>query len=104
MKLVVLTLSLLMIAGGLADAATHKDYPYLLDKPPIKKPCNKIEYFKECSEISHHRGKDYIVFRWHDEVSACQYDTKIKKCTQVSEFHSIMIRNGCLISWCERKK
>lgn len=93
-----------LFLSAMALAYTHKDFPYSLDKIPKKKPCNQIEFFKECKDLSHYRGKDYVVFRWHDEATDCAYDDgESPTCVSVGESWRIRIRNGCLISWCKRK-
>jgi hypothetical protein len=89
-----------MLAAGVADAKPSK-YPH----PPKEKKCNKLEYFKKCSEISHYRGNDYIVFHWHDEATDCHFDIPDRPdpvCTWVSQFQRIAIREGCEISWCKK--
>lgn len=95
-----------LILVTLAIAATNKDYPGYLDEMPTKKSCNEIKLFDECKDLSHYRSKDYIVFRWHNEATDCSIETKDKsdKCTWVNRYDQIMVRKGCLISWCGRNK
>lgn len=92
-----------LLFAVLAYAYTNKDFPGYIDPKPVKKSCNRIEYYTECKDAAHYRGKDYIPFRFHDEATDCSYDLKYDSCTYVSQMIRIKIRNGCLISWCKRK-
>lgn len=86
-------------------AYTHKDFPNQLDKEPKKKNCNRIEYFTECKDLTHESGKDYKIFRWHDEATDCINDSyKNPLCIYVSQMVRIRIRKGCEISWCAKAK
>lgn len=86
----------------LAFNSSAADYSHYLDPVPVESKNNKIHWFKECSEISHFSGRDYIVFRWHDKATLCGSPPRASVCYAVGPNEYIAIRLGCIERWRRR--
>lgn len=97
------TLMLLFAMNAFAE-------PLYLDgkliKEPRKRKCNRIEYYSRCSEVSHYRDKDYLVFHWIDQATMCKEVLKKDglNCTYLNQWQMAAVREGCEINWCKEKK
>lgn len=98
----ILAIACSLIGLQIGDAIANHDIP----QPPKKRACNKIEFYKKCSEISHLRGRDYIVFKWWDKATFCEFDNNPdyskRICTAVGPSERRMYREGCEINWCAK--